>query len=1478
MRFKSNQVGNKAKILVFLSIQTAIFASALSDVNIDFVQLNVSKFPVIECFVTVTDSFGNIVGGLDAGHFTVTEQSTLEPSPTLESPVDVRVVTGYGGIAVALVIDCSGSMSGQKIFDAKAAAKDFVANLADLDQGAIISFNYSVNTVQVFTYDKASLVSAIDGLSASGGTAFLDAIYTALEECGKISGIKAVIAFTDGQENASSHSLVDVLDFAAMVQVPVYTIGIGNDADTVLLQQIADNTGGLYKGTPQISDLLEIYNNIARLSREQYLLAYQTHNPAYDGTTRTVTVSVSALGSTDQDSRTYVVGTSARAPVVENVQVYTNGTEVPPGSSIFGGTPVRITATMYDDVGIQDARLLYRSTGTGTYKQIAMTPTTGTTYEATIPGSDVQAPGLDFYLVASDGVLVTTSPPNQPDLYPHQWAVLPNHAPEIAHTPVTVATVGVAIQITAEITDPDTSDGDYVKEAWVYYREGGHILYSAIPMVKTGANNYEASIPGGLVTEAGIDYYLVAVDSRGVRTTDGIDTAPHHVTTSGGLGGGCPAGHIRIGKLTFQADTCSFDPSSNSYTLSGNVKIGDSAGTYFFDLGPSSTLTCSMNVVLSVNWSEQITGHWGSAAYPIFPVASTFVIDPSAGTVSLEGEITFPPFSMTGNFVFDLETRLAQVSVVLKCPIFDTLAKADGTLNLETLLLDITGYINVDLECSPVIFLKTGFTLEVDLKNWVFTIGLSVKGMEVKGLNSSFYFSPLTTAGTVRFDLLNKRFEIVDDLEIKIDAVTSLMGTPASFPNQTQSDYSAEHQPQASSGIKPKGLIGVGVVVKAGTVIQLNPLLINGTVYFKKTLLSYVHLTCRSARLTLDWKEQYLLFETTQGLTLGEPGESPFVFFESGQRFFLDWERGVLSGGKHFKLLHIPGIDTEFSLEGSITVNFITISVSGSIYSNFSLLGFQFEPLAAGFTIGENGFVAQVNVQLPGVNAKAMLIINPREGVRGQFEENIAPFGVTVQTANVGFSIASNKISFDASFQLGDSLVGASFYATPSQIGGQFHGHISVFGVEVNPKAGFTLGSSGVSFLASVDLWGWLVLAEARISISTDLASIEADALKIWGLSLVGISGTLKGDFFSACGTLLGSEVCFEVTKANGVKLHLSILGWQAFSPVELHLYDAQGRHVGPNTQGGIDLEIPGARYLLLEDTVAIVVENFELGTGYTASLQGTDTGTFTLQLFFPDIETSRVVIAHYPETEVSTTTRGQIFVASGSVLTLSLDYDGDGVYERMIEPVLETVPFSKVFNDPPLIELHYPVGGEVVSENPVTIAWRAVDPDGEDAELKISLFYRQAGNITWVPIAVNITNTGTYPWDFSRLQGGKYKVRLQATDLYGAVSNVESEELLLINLRNTIFILGPNPVGDEGCVFYFALPDTINEVRISIFDISGRLVYTTVFSPSVSLYPTVGRWHPIDVAGRPLPNGVYICVLIADGRPVGQVKMLVQR
>ncbi len=219
--------------------------------------------------------------GPDSPFTTANGVDPAQPQTTLQLPPPdvVSVVQNAWAMAkrrtnVILVVDTSGSMKGDKLANVQVALRTFLAQIpSDQEKVGLVEFNSSVtNVIEIDTLAKnrGSLTREIDSLQANGNTAFLDAVRTAyrrLQQSGDRERINAIVAMTDGRENASRATLQQLTDEvrAGNQQVPViiFSVAYGSDADYKLLETLSTVSGGQVRaGTPEtIRDLYKILSS-----------------------------------------------------------------------------------------------------------------------------------------------------------------------------------------------------------------------------------------------------------------------------------------------------------------------------------------------------------------------------------------------------------------------------------------------------------------------------------------------------------------------------------------------------------------------------------------------------------------------------------------------------------------------------------------------------------------------------------------------------------------------------------------------------------------------------------------------------------------------------------------------------------------------------------------------------------------------------------------------------------------------------------------------------------------------------------------------------------------------------------------------------------------------------------------------------------------------------------------------------------------
>jgi hypothetical protein len=188
-------------------------------------------------------------------------------------------------LALALVIDCSGSMSGQKIELAKDAAKAAAELLGPQDALAVIGFSSEPERVVRMqgASNRMRIAQNIGKISAQGGTAIFPALDLAFQDLLTTSArIKHVILLTDGQTQESGiPELVQAMRAEGMT---ISTVGLGSDVNRSLLQQSASVGGGRAYFTDDPHNVPRIFVNetttVGQNSAVEELVRALPHDPA----------------------------------------------------------------------------------------------------------------------------------------------------------------------------------------------------------------------------------------------------------------------------------------------------------------------------------------------------------------------------------------------------------------------------------------------------------------------------------------------------------------------------------------------------------------------------------------------------------------------------------------------------------------------------------------------------------------------------------------------------------------------------------------------------------------------------------------------------------------------------------------------------------------------------------------------------------------------------------------------------------------------------------------------------------------------------------------------------------------------------------------------------------------------------------------------------------------------------------------------
>jgi VWFA-related protein len=293
---------------------------------------------LVDLLITVRDKKGNLVKDLEQSGFTVFEDGKQQEIRRFSRETELPLTLG-------MLIDVSGSVAEELVEERRAARQFFEQVLRKQDRAFVISFGREAMLEQDLTDSLRKLEDGLDevrpdglysrprqligqnqfpgqypgggrnrfpipvpapqprrnpgpggrgGQITLGGTVLYDAIYLASDEVLKpVSGRKAIILITDGEDHGSKVRLSEAIEAAQKSDTIIYSIFVkpdrrGSGADDVL-ERLSTETGGRMFRLER-RNLDKIFAEINDELRSQYSLSYASSNPDRDGYFRKIEV------------------------------------------------------------------------------------------------------------------------------------------------------------------------------------------------------------------------------------------------------------------------------------------------------------------------------------------------------------------------------------------------------------------------------------------------------------------------------------------------------------------------------------------------------------------------------------------------------------------------------------------------------------------------------------------------------------------------------------------------------------------------------------------------------------------------------------------------------------------------------------------------------------------------------------------------------------------------------------------------------------------------------------------------------------------------------------------------------------------------------------------------------------------------------------------------------------------------------------
>jgi Ca-activated chloride channel family protein len=279
-----------------------LFASVLTAQ--DPIRVDVS---LVNVGFSVRDERGILVTNLKQDDFEILEDGVPQRIAFFARSEDVPLNLG-------LVMDVSGSQQSFIKPHHKDLQQFLKTVLGPRDKAYLMSFANRLSLVSEYTGSSRELVESLSDYEHGKnierrdypmvgpperrilGTAFYDAIYYGSTQMMQNieRGRRALIVFSDGEDNSSAHHMLDAIEAAQANDVLLFTIrytepsrdgrlNARNKYGMAVMERLARETGGAgFDG--QGKGLVEGFKQIGEQLRASYELAYHTSNPPGDKT------------------------------------------------------------------------------------------------------------------------------------------------------------------------------------------------------------------------------------------------------------------------------------------------------------------------------------------------------------------------------------------------------------------------------------------------------------------------------------------------------------------------------------------------------------------------------------------------------------------------------------------------------------------------------------------------------------------------------------------------------------------------------------------------------------------------------------------------------------------------------------------------------------------------------------------------------------------------------------------------------------------------------------------------------------------------------------------------------------------------------------------------------------------------------------------------------------------------------------------
>jgi Ca-activated chloride channel family protein len=277
---------------------------------------------------TARDANGSLISDLKRDEVSVFEDALPQKIAFFSQASDVPLTLG-------LIVDASGSQdhfTRQHQRDLETFLREI---LRPQDRVFLVCFGNHLRLASDFTNSPNELLHGMDAYQHGSrehlpeigpkedrdlGTAFYDSVfYSVTEKMAGTTGRRALMVFSDGEDNSSSHDMMSAIEAAQAANVQVYTIRYTekqhgrltarNKYGIAVMDRLAKETGATSTDAAE-TDPGQYFHEIAEELRNSYELAYYPTDSTRDGTFRKIKIKPLREGVTVRSRTGYFAGSN----------------------------------------------------------------------------------------------------------------------------------------------------------------------------------------------------------------------------------------------------------------------------------------------------------------------------------------------------------------------------------------------------------------------------------------------------------------------------------------------------------------------------------------------------------------------------------------------------------------------------------------------------------------------------------------------------------------------------------------------------------------------------------------------------------------------------------------------------------------------------------------------------------------------------------------------------------------------------------------------------------------------------------------------------------------------------------------------------------------------------------------------------------------------------------------------------------------